>query len=371
VAAMRTLLAAALWIAAAVLHSAGATPHVETLNTVRGQVAAFAQDGDVLAWFTPGTGSRCNVVTVASAANPIKVTLPQQGAAQNVTCMWHVDGTPVSLALAGTTNTVAWTLRQESPIPFDWLLGASVGNRKERRFQELAHTKRGVGIWLGGLSGDRSTLVYGLANVDYVDEAGCLSGTGSCELDTAGGGVYRLAGRQLPKLIPGTDAAGAVAVAASGGAVAYVPSASVAKDGRPSAGADLPIEIVDAASGASIARAVPEGVPLAIALTPTYLTTLERTASGPRIAWYDRATGVARGSTAVPPSTSPDLSATDRLAVFHVGRSIRTVAPGSAKPRMLVRAAANPVGLSIEGRRVAWAENLKSTARIRALTLTP
>lgn len=368
-AAMRTLLAAALWIAAAVFHSATATPQVETLNTVRGHVAAFAQDGDVLAWFAPGVGTRCNNVTVASAANPIKVQLPQQGSAQNVTCTWRVGGTPVTLALAGTT--VAWTLHQESPIPFDWLLGASVGNRKERRFQELAHTKRGVGIWLGGVSGDRSTLVYGIANVDYVDEAGCVSGTGSCELDTAGGGVYRLSGRQLPKLIPGTDAAGAVAVAASDGAVAYVPSGSVARDGRPTAAADLPIEIVDAGTGASIARVVPEGVPLAIALTPTYLTTLERTASGPHIAWYDRATGLARGSTPVPASTSPDLSSTDRVAVFHVGRSIRTVARGAAKTRTLVRAGATPIGLSIEGRRVAWAENLKSTARIRALTLTP
>jgi hypothetical protein len=371
VAAMRTLLAAAVGVAAAVFHSAAATPHVETLNTVRGHVAAFAQDGDVVAWFAPGSGTGCNSVTVASVANPIKVQLPQQGSAQNVTCMWRVGTTPVNLALAGTN--VAWTLHQESPIPFDWLLGAgaSVGNRKERRFQELAHTKRGVGIWLGGVSGDRSTLVYGIANVDYVDEAGCLSGTGSCELETAGGGVYRLMGRQLPKLIPGTDAAGAVAVAASDGAVAYIPSASVARDGRPAAGADLPIEIVDAATGASIARVMPQGVPLAIALTPTYLATLERTAPGLRIAWYDRATGDAHGSTPVPPATSPDLSATDSVAVFHVGRSIRSIAPGSAKPRTLVRAAADPLGLSIEGRRIAWAENLKSTARIRALTLTP
>jgi hypothetical protein len=367
---MRTLLLAAVGVVAAVFHSGAATPPVETLNTVRGQVAAFAQDGNVVAWFAPGSGTRCNAVTVASVANPIRVQLPQQGSAQNVTCMWRVGTTPVSLALAGTN--VAWTLHQDSPIPFDWLLGAaSVGNRKERRFQELAHTKRGVGIWLGGVSGDRSTLVYGIANVDYVDEAGCLSGSGSCELDTAGGGVYRLSGRQLPKLVPGTDGAGAVAVAASDGAVAYVPSASVAKDGRPTAGADLPIEIVDASTGAAIARAVPQGVPLAIALTPTYLVSLERMASGLRIAWYDRATAVARGSTAVPPATSPEISATDSLAVFHVGRSIRSVAPGSAKPRTLIRAAATPIGLSIEGRRIAWAENLKSTARIRALTVTP
>jgi hypothetical protein len=72
----------------------------------------------------------------------------------------------------------------------------------------------------------------------------------------------------------------------------------------------------------------------------------------------------------VPAATSPELSATDQIAVFHVGNSIRGVAPGAAKVRSLARAAATPIGLSIEGRRVAWAENLKSTARIRALTLT-
>jgi hypothetical protein len=367
---MRLLLTAALSVVAAVFHSAAAAPEVETLNTVRGQVAAFAQDGQVAAWFASGGGNRCNTVTVSSVANGIRVQLPQQGSAPNVTCMWRVGENPVNLALAGTN--VAWTLHQESPIPFDWLLGAgaSANNRKERRFQELAHTKRGVGIWLGGVSGDHNTLVYGIANVDYVDEAGCLSGAGSCELDTAGGGVYRLVGRQLPKLIPGTDSAGAVAVAASDSAVAYVPSATVAKDGRPSAGADLPIEIVDASTGASIARVLPQGVPLAIALTPAYLVSLERTATGLRIGWYERATGAARGSTPVPPSTTPEISATDRAAVFHVGRSIRTAAPGSTKVRALVRAAATPIGLSIEGKRIAWAENLKSTARIRALTLT-
>src|SRR5262245_59462638 len=113
---MRTLLIAAAGVAAAVFHSAAATPPVETLNMVRGHVVAFAQDGNVAAWFAPGSGGRCNTVTVASVANPIRVKLPQQGAAQNVTCMWRVGTTPVNLALAGAN--VAWTLHQDSPIPF-------------------------------------------------------------------------------------------------------------------------------------------------------------------------------------------------------------------------------------------------------------
>ena len=37
---------------------------------------------------------------------------------------------------------------------------------------------------------------------------------------------------------------------------------------------------------------------------------------------------------------------------------------------MLVKTAATPIGLSLEGSRLAWAENLKSGARIRALHLS-
>jgi hypothetical protein len=366
---MRVLLLAAFGVAAALSHSAAASPRLETLFTSKGRVAALAQDDGAIAWFATGSGSRCNALTVSSIANGTKVQLPQQGTARNVTCLWRVGATPVELALAGTT--VAWTLRQDAPIPFDWLLGASVGSRKERRFQELAHTKRGVGIWLGGVAGDGDTLVYGIANVDYVDEAGCLAGTGTCELETTGGGLYRMSGRQTPKLIPGTSDNGAVAVAASEEAVAYVPSAGVAKNGQPIAGADLPIEIVDASTGSSVANVAPQGVPIALTLTHSYLVTLERTtASGVRLAWYDRATGIARGSVVVPAAASAEVSASDRTAVYRVGQTIHGVDLATAKDRTLVTAAAAPVGLSIEGRRVAWAENLKGSARIRALTLT-
>jgi hypothetical protein len=364
-----SLLAVVVGAAISLAHTSlsGAAP--QTLYTrTGGPIAAFAQDGAQIAWFAPSVRP-CNTVHVRSLTNGLQAVLPLQGAARNVTCSWDVGTTPVSLALAGTD--VVWTLRERTPLPFDYVLGAGVAprERRERRLQELAHTKSGSGLWLGGVSGDGTTLVYGATSVDYVDEAGCLAGTGPCTMAIAGGGVYRVAGSDPPKLLPGTDKTGAVAVAASSGAVAYVPAGAVGKQGRPLPVADLPVEIVDALSGTSIAHVRPQGVPLALALTPHHLATLERTPIGLRIAWYARDTGLAEGSVPVSAKTSPQLSATDQAIVFHVGTSIKTIDLATGSPRTLLQAASEPVGLSLEGRRLAWAENLKGSSRIRALYL--
>jgi hypothetical protein len=365
---MSSRVAALVGAAVALFHSAPAGSKPQTLFTrTGGPIAAFAQDGPQIAWFAPGVRS-CNTVHVRSVGNGRQVVLPQAGA-RNVTCTWDVGSTPVSLALAGAD--VLWTLRESLPLPFDYVLGAGVGTRerKERRFQELAHTRNGAGLWLGGISGDGSTLVYAATSIDYIDEAGCLAGTGPCDMEVAGGGVYRVVASEPPKLLPGTDTTGAVAVAASSGAVAYVPAGAVGKQGRPLAVADLPIEIVDAITGTSIAHVRPQGTPLALTLTPHILATLERTPTGLSVAWYSRTTGLSEGSVPVSARTSPQLTATDQTIVYRVGRSIRAIDMATSSSRMLAQAAADPVGLSLEGRRVAWAENLKGSARIRALYL--
>ena len=58
------------------------------------------------------------------------------------------------------------------------------------------------------------------------------------------------------------------AVAASDGAVAYVAPDSVGKQGRPLAGVDSPIDVVDATTGDLVSRVQPQGTPLALALSP-------------------------------------------------------------------------------------------------------
>jgi hypothetical protein len=339
-----------------------------------GTIQAFAQDGPLLAWFSPGVKKGCNAVWVRSLDNSGQVRLPDESpSAPNVTCRFGIVP-PVNLALAGTN--VLWTLREkQSTIPFDYILGAGVGNdTTERRFKEVAHTKRGPGFWLGGIAGNTvrtggqavSSLVYGITAVEYVDEIACLSG-GSCQMKlAAGGGVYQVVGRPPATLIPNTRAA--VEVSVSGSTVAYVPAAAVGPQGTPIAAADQPVEIVDVGTGVSIAHVTTLGIPLAISLTPHVLATLERTPTGLKLAWYSATkTGTAIGSVDVPPATAPEVSANDQIAVFRVGRFLHVLTFATGHSRTVAETVGRPIGVSLAGSRLAWAENVNGRGRIRAL----
>ena len=56
--------------------------------------------------------------------------------------------------------------------------------------------------------------------------------------------------------------------------------------------------------------------------------------------------------------------------VYRLGPSIYALNAASRKTVLLTRAPANPVSLSVSGRRVAWAENKAGHGRIRAIDLT-
>ena len=367
---MRMLLAA-LGFAAALVSTAAAAPRPQTLWQAKPHqvISTFAQDGRLLAFFTPSARS-CNQVFILDPTDGTMIGLPAE-TTQNVTCRWAVTP-PVRLALAGTN--ALWTLRAAAPapLPFDYVVGAGMSDPKERRYQELAHATRGAGLWLGGIAGDTDTLVYAVTSVEYVNEVTCLSNPnapGACALkvNPDGSGIYRVVGREEPTLVPGTSAA--VDVAAAGNDVAYVQTAKLGAHGAPLASAEMPVEVRDAASGTVVANVEPQGTPVAIALTPHLLATLEQTPAGLRLAWYDLGTSALNGSVPVPATTRHELSATDRLIVFEVGRSIRGVSPATRRVSTLAQAGSTPVGLSIEGSRVAWAENIKGRGRIRSLTV--
>jgi hypothetical protein len=67
------------------------------------------------------------------------------------------------------------------------------------------------------------------------------------------------------------------------------------------------------------------------------------------------------------PRNSTSLSVSGTTVVFASAKQIWVLDGPTGKRRLIATAAAHPVGLSIEGRRIAWAENLKTTARVRAL----
>jgi Tol biopolymer transport system component len=99
------------------------------------------------------------------------------------------------------------------------------------------------------------------------------------------------------------------------------------------------------------------------------VSTPDRTgASLRRLELFDPSTGRRLGTASFPKNAN-GFSASHRTIVFAVGRRIWALDTRTRKQRLLATAVADPVGVSIEGRRVAWAENLKTTARIRALTV--
>jgi hypothetical protein len=327
-----------------------------------GPITAFAADGNLLAWFEPG-GHSCNAVHVLSLSG-VKLTLPKPGT-DNVTCRWSVGTAPVRLAIAETSGAALWTLHQRSQVDLDYVVGADASQPLERRFDQLAHTPSGAGQWLGGIAGSGSTLVYAVTVVSYVDQVACLSG-GSCRLKIAGGGVRLVVGRRNP-LIPGTGPA--VAVAASSGTIAYIPAAGVGKNGLPVASSAVSVPVRSAQGGALLAQVEPQGLPVGIALAPHLLALVERGAGETDIDWYDPASGKQLGSARVPRSTSSHLSANDQVIVYRVGRTVRAIDVATATTRTLVTAPTKPVGLSLDGDRLFWAENIHGKGRIRSLGL--
>lgn len=372
------MLLGALALAASILHTTTRAGQVETLYTspAHREIAAFAQDGGLVAWFAPGA-KPCNEVWLWQLGSA-KQSLPAQGPGyHNVTCDWQVPpGSPVGLAVAsnGGAPALLWSLHESASrsLKFDYVLGTTVADPNERRFQEVAHASHGAGLWLAGVAGGGGTLVYAVAQVAYKNQLDCLStpkAPGACDLKVVGGSIYRIVGRKAPVQIA---AIASVAVAVAGDMVAFVPAAgSTTTDGHPLASPGVPVEVRDADTGALVASVSPDGTPLAIALSDGTLALLGQTGGKVVLSWYELPSGSPAGSVTLPAKTAPALSAGDGAIVFRIGRSIRWVDVATKKVHTVAKAAGTPIGLSIAGRRVAWAENVAHRGRIRAVTIAP
>jgi hypothetical protein len=343
--------------------AAGADTRPVTLSSSVAPVDAVAQDGGLVGWLAGG-GSKCNVVHVLSPDGTQAFPKP---ATDSMTCHWDLSAGNPQLALAAGSSAALWNLHATGSVPFDYVMSAKVGGR-EVRVDRLAHESDGNGSWLGGIAGEGTTLAYSMVDVEYVDQLGCLSGSAPCKKKIAFGGVFLVADGEATRL-PGSDPA--LELAASAGRLAYVPARAVAKNGQPMPNRVAPIEVVDARTGAVVSQAPPNGLPLAIALSPRVLAVLTRTTFHERITWYDAADGVVLGSTLVPGNTSPQLAAGDRTVVYRVGRVLRAISTVSKRVRTLARftSSASVVGLSIQHGRVIWAENADGTGRVRSLSL--
>ena len=300
-------------------------PAPHTLAVADAPIGAFAQDGDRIVWFERG---RCQRVRSRRVGSPTVVTV-----SGTFTCRWPRSG-PVRLAVA--RNRVLWSLRSTGNDQVDYLRMSSVFRRGERFVDIVTRATAGPGESLGGLAGDGGLLVYSGVTYVYRDERACLEGR-DCSM--------RVAESRTVAVDTGEIAFGGRPVALSGAWVALVdgddPSRVEIRNvntGSLVTSCDLTEPVQAIALSARIAVVKSEGrLPMA----------------GCRRVVPFR----------VVPASVGTVAASGTTIVFNRGTAIY------ANGRLVTRARANPIGLSIEGRRIAWAENVRRRGYVRAVTL--
>jgi Tol biopolymer transport system component len=126
--------------------------------------------------------------------------------------------------------------------------------------------------------------------------------------------------------------------------------------------------VLNSHNGATVGRFEPSGRVSALAVSASTLAALIIDHSGARFEIFlPHPRTVALKS---PPSLGlARLSASGSTIVYHVGKAIYALDARHGTPHLIAHAASRPIGLSIVGHRVAWAESSRHSSRIRAITL--
>ena len=120
--------------------------------------------------------------------------------------------------------------------------------------------------------------------------------------------------------------------------------------------------------GGMVSRFLPTAHPDDVALSRYVAATLSRGKRSARLELFDTRSGRRLGTASLP-RRAASVSISGSAVVFVSGRQIWALDVRTRKPRLVTRATADPIGLSIEGNRIAWAENLRRSSRIRAVFL--
>jgi hypothetical protein len=345
----------------------GAKPKPPTLRTLvseKGPIRSFAQDAHAIAWV--GSDYKVHVRSLVIGRSAIVGTAAPPVGVYGVT--------PV-LALAGTR--ALWTRFGGGNSPETSLWTSSFGGVPTQIDLFMGGSGDPGGIFLGGIAGDGPTLLYGKTYEGCPSQAALPI---ACPTLEASGGVSFVTGQYEQPAISGIPAPAMIAFAAhdpqsgqiSQGRLAVAPAASPLSselDNVPRVAENGPVQIYWLLNKAVLATSVaPRGTVKAIALSFQQLAVLVQRADGTNaIERYNAKGGTFLGATPVPKATASRLSVSDAGVVYRVGNKIYLL--GSGQPKLVWRASATPIGLSIEGRRIAWAVNIKGRGRIVSLTL--
>ena len=331
-----------------------------TLAVAQGPILAFAQDGSRIAWVEQAGSRRCSRVVIHVVPAGRRTVLPAH-LARAQTCRWRAPAR-TWLALAG--GRALWGFRDLGAHEFDVgetrhdvLFSASASDPTERRVASLSYTRGGAGRFVVDVGGDGETLAYVAWEHAYEDPRCTAPGPG-CRSHLARSDLRRLVrGSWLP--VPTPAPATTIAVASTRLAV--------------SSHAELGVDVRSARSGALVRRIKTWGhvfgTPRSLAITPRFVAALSLSSiDTPAVERHSIASRHARVLPVSCPSTC-ELAASGRAIVLRAGRSIRMVDIARRRTLVVARAAADPIGVSIEGRRIAWAENIGGRGRVRSVTL--
>lgn len=339
-----------------VLSAAGAPsatrPVPKTLLAEGGSIHAFAQDAGAVAWIGPGY--LVHVRRIGAKRGAVIGDALQKGGPVRIAAR--------PLALAGTR--AVWTSYNGG----NWLevkVHTGSPGHGGSVIRELAYMPGPPdGSWLGGVAGDGSTLVFGeiLQRCDVEWNCRRIDVTGAVR--RSDDGATAIAGLPAPFLL-----------ATSGSRIALVPAKTprfFPDIGPPRAAEYAPVQVYGQ-DGHLISSFVPDGTPRAIALAWPKLALLFEFVDGSRqIELRDARTGGywnvgGEASFTKVPVTVRGVAVGAPGAVYAVGSAIYVLR--AQKPQLVARSVGAPIGLSIEGKRIAWAENVRGKGRIRSLTL--
>jgi hypothetical protein len=339
-----------------------------TVVSEKAPIRAFAQDESTIAWIGSTYRVRVRNLTTGGAA-----WLGSAGPAVS-----GIDWTP-TLALAG--SSALWTTFPSggNSVENGLLTAAPFDPRATGiDFFSVPQSPTG-GDFLAGMAGDGPTLVYG-KTAEACDEINALT----CHRLDAVGGVAFVTGQYQAPMIPGVPAPVTLAFTAhdpqssmgiSQGMLAVVPSATpVVSDFKnvPRVAPNGPVVVFQVLGPRPVVRLVsrvaPVGSVKAIALDFRQLAVLVQRADRTKaLIRYAAQGGALLSTTVVPKATASELSVSKAGIVYRVGKSIYLL--GSGQPKLVWKTRGTPIGLSIEGRRIGWAENVKGRGHVLMLTL--
>lgn len=339
---MRVVLAAAL-VALVGASTVGAVPRVRTLATTSGRITAFAEDGRFLGWAS--TNRTCGqVVQLYDLVRRRTTVLTRPGTPG---CRMTATVSQLAVATSGATGRALWARYETGNNLYYWLYAGSTRSGRERDAglisestgDELRVSIAGQGPFLG-LGWAHATEDLN-ANLPYTI------------LD---GGVKRLGADLELTTVPGMPAV--AALAAGGATVALVPRGQVGATTTPRPTLRT-IEVRDGATLGLRATLTTQGA------IGTVATSASLVAARVLFAIETlRVDGRPLAKTTVPFGAT-DVRTGGAHVVYRIGRAIYET--GRRAP--VAVAGATPVGLSVDGSRLTWAESPGGQGRIRVLTL--